>query len=483
MWTVFLVEDEPYVRAAVRELVDWSRHGFRVIGEAGDGEGALEAILELKPDVVIADIVMPGLDGIELLRETRRAGIPSRFVMLTAMSDFDYAREALQYGAFNYLLKLSLTDDLLLETLDRIKTELREELKERAVAQLPRLRRIWAEIWGMDASGGDTAGEEAEDWGTLSRFHLTIVTVLSGGQPAVLEPVPGGGSGSGFEAVYRFFEWGITTYFCWGRQLPETGVLHGLSRGGFAYAADAAEVHSHTIRGAWKKALYGLSEFWYGGLAASLEDRESAIHAAKALEGEVVRSFEEGQANRFRQALESLWKIKRSLASPHMEAKQTALRLAQTFAMLSGQRPDHAFVFEAISHESLLHQLLQYASGLIERPPGPDSQETDHPVVNRLISHMRKHYMENIKISDLAGLVSMNVDYVSTVFGKKTGMTPVLYLQNIRVEQAKRMLLGSKLSVSEIALQSGFTDDAYFIRVFKRLTGHTPSAYRKMNGF
>ncbi|MNT78715.1 Exoenzyme S synthesis regulatory protein ExsA [compost metagenome] len=104
-------------------------------------------------------------------------------------------------------------------------------------------------------------------------------------------------------------------------------------------------------------------------------------------------------------------------------------------------------------------------------------------MVNRLILHMQKHYRENLKISDLAGLVSMNVDYISTVFGKKTGMTPVLYLQNIRVEQAKRMLLSSKLSVSEIALQSGFADDAYFIRFFKRLTGHTPSAYRKMNGF
>lgn len=481
MWTVFLVEDEPYVREAVRELVDWNRHGFRVIGEAGDGEGALEAILELKPDVVIADIVMPGLDGIELLRETRRAGIPSRFVMLTAMNDFDYAREALQYGAFNYLLKLSLTDDLLLETLGRIKTELREELKERTAAQLPRLRRMWAEIWGMEASAGDTAGEEEGDWGSLARFHLTIVTVLSGGQPAVLEQMLG--NSGAFEAVYRFFEWGTTTYFCWGQQLPETGAHNGLTGLGFAYAADAAEVHSHTIRETWKKALYALSESWYGGSAASLEDRESAIHAARALEAEVVRAFEEKQDNRCRQALESLWKMNQSLASPHMEVKQMALRLAQTFAMLAGQRPDHAFVFEAISHESLLRQLLQYAGCLISRPLGLDSQETDHPVVNRLILHMQKHYRENLKISDLAGLVSMNVDYISTVFGKKTGMTPVLYLQNIRVEQAKRMLLSSKLSVSEIALQSGFADDAYFIRVFKRLTGHTPSAYRKMNGF
>ena len=84
-------------------------------------------------------------------------------------------------------------------------------------------------------------------------------------------------------------------------------------------------------------------------------------------------------------------------------------------------------------------------------------------------------------ITDLARLVSINVDYLSTVFGKKTGLTPIAYLQNIRIEQAKRLLLHSKLNVEEIAYQTGFSDNAYFIKVFKRVVGQTPSSFRREN--
>ncbi|MNY74541.1 HTH-type transcriptional activator RhaR [compost metagenome] len=73
------------------------------------------------------------------------------------------------------------------------------------------------------------------------------------------------------------------------------------------------------------------------------------------------------------------------------------------------------------------------------------------------------------------------MDYLSTVFRKKTGLTPVVYLQNIRIEQAKRLLLHSKLNVEEIAFQTGFADDAYFIKVFKRMVGQTPSSFRREN--
>ena len=92
---------------------------------------------------------------------------------------------------------------------------------------------------------------------------------------------------------------------------------------------------------------------------------------------------------------------------------------------------------------------------------------------------MAEHYKENIKVTDLARLVAINVDYLSTVFGKKTGLTPIAYLRNLRIEQAKRLLLHSKLSVEEIANQTGFTDDAYFIKTFKRLVGQTPSSFRR----
>ncbi|MDQ1912556.1 response regulator [Paenibacillus sp. GD4] len=124
MWKVLLVEDEVFVRESVKELIRWEEMGFTVVGEAGDGAKALELITAEPPDLVLSDIVMPKMDGIELLKETRRAGIQSRFVMLTCLGDFEYVRQAMEYGASNYILKLSMSVKDLRDTLQKIRLEL-----------------------------------------------------------------------------------------------------------------------------------------------------------------------------------------------------------------------------------------------------------------------------------------------------------------------------------------------------------------------
>ncbi|WP_020618298.1 response regulator [Paenibacillus daejeonensis] len=127
MWKVLLVEDEVFVRESVREIIDWESMGFTVIGEAGNGAEALRLIRREPPDLVLADIIMPEMDGIELLRQTREAGIRAKFVMLTCMSEFEYIRQAMEYGASNYILKLSMNVKDLRETLGKIGAELEKE--------------------------------------------------------------------------------------------------------------------------------------------------------------------------------------------------------------------------------------------------------------------------------------------------------------------------------------------------------------------
>ncbi|OWA34974.1 DNA-binding response regulator [Saccharibacillus sp. O16] len=124
MWTVLLVEDEVFVRESVREIISWEELGFRVIGESGNGEEALGIIRREQPDLVLSDIIMPGLDGIELLRRSREEGVRSKFVMLTCMGEFEYVRQAMEYGASNYILKLSMSVNSLRDTLRKVGAEL-----------------------------------------------------------------------------------------------------------------------------------------------------------------------------------------------------------------------------------------------------------------------------------------------------------------------------------------------------------------------
>ncbi|OUS67838.1 hypothetical protein B1748_35480 [Paenibacillus sp. MY03] len=483
MWTVLLVEDEGYVREAIRETLDWESHGFCVAGEAGTGKEALEAILEWKPDVVIADIVMPGMDGIELLKETRKAGIRSRFIMLTAMNQFDYARDALQYGAFNYLLKLSLSDEVLLENLARIREELLGELKEAGEALYPLYHRIWAEISGnrVPAHAAPIALPAA-----AVKFHslrLSIAAVLSGADPAL--PHQAGIRTEKYLLVQSFCDGGQTTFFCW--SFPDKAGQacdSGFCRPGEPAADGGLEQFARE----WRKVLNQLNGSWYGIMELPVGE-ETALPPIGELEAALVRAFEERNAAKCAETAALIWESMKRMSFSHIDVKQLAVRLLHVLEMLAGRNAeegadlykDEAYVNAAMSHESLLAQVQQTIQEHIRRKQEEKVSYTDHPEVNRVIQYMLEHYRENMKVTDLAKLVAINVDYLSTIFGKKTGLTPIAYLRNIRIEQAKRLLIYSKLSVEEIASQTGFADDAYFIKTFKRMTGQTPSSFRRDN--
>lgn len=105
MLKVVVVEDEELVRKGIVLTVDWAGAGCAVVGEAANGEEGLEVIRRYRPDLIVTDIRMPKLDGIEMLRRLREEGNRAHVVFLTAYSDFSYAQSALKLGAADYLLK------------------------------------------------------------------------------------------------------------------------------------------------------------------------------------------------------------------------------------------------------------------------------------------------------------------------------------------------------------------------------------------
>ncbi|MFC0214062.1 response regulator [Paenibacillus chartarius] len=251
MWTVLLVEDEPQAREYVRAVFQKVTADFRVVGEANHGEEAIAFIREHEPDLVISDIVMPVMDGVELLQTAREEGFDCRFVMLTCMSDFEYARQAVEYGASGYLLKLSMDAVSLERTLSKV-----------------------------------------------------------------------------------------------GQELRQRGKLRKIER----YLSDVTE---------------------------------------------------------------------------------------------------------------------------------PSLQPTDHPTVNQVIALIQNHYRDNLSLSSLAEQVNIDSSYLSDLFRKKTGDTVTHYMQKVRVEAAKLLLLETDRTVSEIGEQVGFVNDNYFIKIFKKWTGATPSDFRR----
>ena len=126
MVKVFLVEDEAIIRHGIRDNIDWGSHGFEFAGEAGDGEYAYPLILKAQPDILVTDIKMPFMDGLELSRLVKKALPRTRIIVLSGYNEFEYAKEAIKIGISDYLLK-PVSSAGLIDALKKAADEIREE--------------------------------------------------------------------------------------------------------------------------------------------------------------------------------------------------------------------------------------------------------------------------------------------------------------------------------------------------------------------
>ena len=123
MRKVLIIDDEPRIRRGISHCIPWERMGIEPAGEAANGVEALEIIRAKRPDVVITDIRMPDMDGLDLMAMVRKEGIPCRFIIISGFAEFEYAQRALRYGASDYILK-PVDEEKLLRSIEKC---LREE--------------------------------------------------------------------------------------------------------------------------------------------------------------------------------------------------------------------------------------------------------------------------------------------------------------------------------------------------------------------
>ncbi len=126
MIKVFLVEDESIIRQGIKNNIDWKSNGFELVGEAGDGEYAYPMILKSRPDILLTDVRMPFMDGLELSRLVKKALPKTKIIVLSGYNEFDYAKEAIKIGISDYLLK-PVTSASLLEALKKAADLILEE--------------------------------------------------------------------------------------------------------------------------------------------------------------------------------------------------------------------------------------------------------------------------------------------------------------------------------------------------------------------
>ncbi|TNJ55216.1 response regulator [Paenibacillus hemerocallicola] len=488
MWNVLLVEDESFVRRSLKQLIRWEDMGFTIAGEAGDGQEALEMMRTRQPDLVIADIIMPVMDGIELMKRARAEGMESSFVVLTCMNEFEYARQALELGASGYLLKLSMNVKSLEEALSKAKKELTRNMQARSQVVSPPFQRLYRDTWQSLFGGAAEGGEADIDAfaGIDNRYEsVWIGSFLHGAERFSLNDVqrfipttPGSGT-----VMHSYTHFGQTSVFVWNpaaigpRQKPDESLPWPAA---FSRIADRRD-----MRSAWGRVLRALDTAWYDGRTGIIPIDTFEPGAVEPdsftwrTEREWIHSFEQRRLDEFRERLQDGWNAVERRRLPMAAVKETAIRIDRILSRIAGLNGTAEEELAACTgHRQLVRLLLSNAERYAERWASHAHPITGHPEIDKALGHIHRHSHEDVTLKAVAALVAMDEAYFSGLFKKKTGVTLIHYVQQVRVNRAKGLLEQTELAVGEVGERVGFPNTNYFIKIFKRWTGQTPSEYR-----
>lgn len=535
MIKVFLVQNKTGVREEMGDGIQWEQEGYELVGEAGDGELAYPIILKEKPDILITDIEMPFMDGLELGRLVREELPDTKIIIISESDEFEYAREAIRIGVEEYLLRPVSSVELfkvlsrvsesvaqqqekkkLLEKYEEDMWENREYRKEefliRILTQSLSVTEILeqAKRMEMDLSARlyntiflkisvhvkDGVGHNniADVFTDVERaleqqsgiyyfrrgMEGWVVLCLADDQEQLDDKVQRVGevvnritSGCPFEVEY---------FGAVGKPVKRLGELKE--------SVDEAErVFAYRYLEKWNQVLDGHNiskgvrmdaEFDLVSLGAAGQNREAAeTFMRTGLKGEVTHfvneSFERlGDVN-----------MQSSFFRQYvtMDVYLTAITVLESIGYDSheliarcGDFNDMARAFQTVEHAK------KYVTGVFEVTI--DLRESVSKFTNTTLLKAARSYIdhnydnEEISLNAVAASVNLSPNYFSTIFSQEMGLTFIEYLTYVRMKKAKELLRGSSMKTSEIAYAVGYKDAHYFSHLFKKTQKCTPREFR-----
>ena len=520
-YRVLLVDDEEDIRVGISRKMDWAALGFSLVGEAENGREALELAETLEPDVVLTDIKMPFMDGLELCRILTERLPAAKFVVFSGFDEFEYAKQAIRMNVFEYILKPISAAELegvlrrLRERLDAERAERQntEALRRRYEESLPVLR----ELFYAHLLEGRVPPEQAAE--RAARLELDIT---GDAWTAALSHVDGGPDRElAALSVQQLLEENLTLegWSCRTFLYGDTAALAVSRGGGSVYAliqaldrvcALAESYLGLTLTvgvGAPCAGLGGLPQSAEGALAAL--DYRGLVGAGRAIyigdlepdagarisfdendERELAGAVKLGGEAEVREAVGRLTeKVRRSgLAASQcnlffLELLTCLLRLARGAGLeveevfgtgFTGAVQATDFSSFTAMGEWCLERCLRIQT-LLRRQRTDSAGQT----VERAKAYIREHYGESdLSVERLCDHLHLSPAYFSTLFKREMGMSFTAYVTVKRMEAAAEALRSSEDKTYLIARRCGYEDANYFSYVFKKHFGVTPTKFR-----
>ncbi|TYP73141.1 helix-turn-helix domain-containing protein [Paenibacillus methanolicus] len=494
MLKAVLIDDEYIVLEGLQDNIDWAGYGIELAGTAGNGLEGLELIRREKPDIVMTDIRMPGLNGLQLIEQVMHEEPGTMCIVFSGFNEFDYIKTAMKLDVVDYLEK-PVTIEKVEEALARAMRKLGQRQQVRALEdRLAESREELLAKAAMDlllgAEGADRfracLGEEADRVEAFSVLAFPssphVFCAQLSCRHIVMKP------GAEWAVLLAHAEWPVETV--WEELASATADMTETFGSGQTYrdASDARKSYLEAQR-ALRYGRFLEEPGWvrieHVGEASAdpggMSEREEAIlfhmrtndKAGLIEQLEAFNGWMAGERLDPERAEEEILKLAyigmQVMKEMGIDSRPSGKMSAVQHRELSGMHDREAMFAWLRRH---IETLMQWAEEARRAPK--------HQPIEKAQDYIRQHYHLDLSLQDVADHVGMNATYFSLLFKEKTGTSYIKYVTRIRLEHAKT-LLRSGLKVNEVCEKVGYYKYRHFTELFKKHYGYTPSQYREQH--
>lgn len=536
MLKLLIVDDEPDICELIHKLIDWEAFDFLSLGSVQNGIDAMEIILRQKPDIVITDIQMPGMTGLEMIEKACQMDLQTSFIVISGYREFEYAQQAIRFGVEEYLLKpINKTDlNLVLKRLVQEKGAVQQRQDHAANLQSELLRK-----------NAILRGNELRQ--TVMDPNRTFNTELFTFQPgeflvAVVHASFKDRSGIDTDAIsnvlenialriqdrfkdscfdceyvlndcnaYVFMNYSDDLHLSYKERrdslqllLREISVQYQnlcitfalgspfYSEKDIGRAVETAE-HANCLRlyaGSAKVVEHVKLHSQLSNIvcAFSIEDRQRLFQLVESLQKaeacslvhSVYQAFENSGSydicNLFQVTRSMILQLRYQISTQGL--REEVYQPLDSGQMIPTESDIHTQLANCDSIPDLCSFLCSYISAEIDYCKALQQQKVGEPI--RIAQeYVRTHINRQISLEDVSAQAYVSPGYFSTLFKERTGKNFSDYVIEMRIEEAKRLLRQPALSISEVADRVGYADARHFSKVFQKAVGVKPTAYRK----
>lgn len=505
MTKVLIVDDEPNIREGLKLIIEWEKLGYSVVAEAANGREALLLIEKYKPELVITDIKMPEVSGLDMIRECKNINKEICFIILSGHNEFDLAREALHLGAYKYLLK-PVDEEELEKTLIDFNKE-RERGKSNKISkkfflktQLQKLLSNDSDITISDIKDSFNLTNEISYYYAYIDFHNRSDVDIQKIEQLIYENLPDG--------VLTSI---ILEKHSWYGLLIHSGMLKNfrnhVNRFCIQLVSESFNRYGYEISiyvGSQKHSILDLKKSrddalktadhrYYREIGSVIEYQNinnlefNNNYVDLPIIEEIVSSIVKGEKEKQDDKITKLISIFRdeyhSTKIIYLHLNRLLNFIINAVSEINGKvesiiksadfitnREEHIYLSGL---KAKLTQLVNSASETINK------YKVKSNTADELKDYIDLNFRENLSLKYTADILNVNSAYLGQIFKKQYGVSFNQYLHKLRITEAKQLLVNTNLKIYEIANMVGYQDVNYFMKKFEAALNTTPNTYRK----